>query len=256
MAAADWLSWLTETTLATSVLIALVLLLRRPVARRFGAEAAYLLWLAPALRFVFPELAILPAPTGDVFAASAAAAAVDATAFAAAPDTGASQTTNISLALVALWALGAAAFALGQFGAQHAFRKRLLAASRPAPQDLLAEATTVAWRRGYKQGFDLRVAADETGPLVTGFLRPLIVVPASFAARLSSHERQMALAHEFAHVARGDLYAALAATLLRALQWFNPLAHVAWRTFRADQEAACDALVLRRSIDDPKARNV
>ncbi len=256
MAAADFLSWLMETTLATSALIVLVLIVRRPVARRFGAEAAYLLWLAPALRFVAPEIAVLPAPAESLFAPSAAAATMDLSALTVAPFAAAAQEPDIHLLFIALWGMGALAYALWQFGAQRAFRMRLLATSRPAPQDLLAEATTVSWRRGYRRGFDLRVAADETGPLVAGFFRPVIVVPACFATRLSSHERQMALAHEFAHVARGDLYAAFAATVLRALQWFNPVVHAAWRAFRADQEAACDALVLRRSTDDPKSSNV
>lgn len=256
MAAADVFAWLVETTLATSALIILVLIIRRPVARRFGAEAAYLLWLAPALRFVAPDFAVLPPPPAEptiVTAAIGAASAAPATAATAAAP--AFDNTLIFAALL-LWAAGAIVFAAFQFGAQIAFARRLRARSAPAPESVKAEAATVAWRRGFRRKFELRVAADETGPLVAGLLRPVVVVPASFASRLSSHERQMALAHEFAHIARGDLYAACAATALRALQWFNPLAHAAWRAFRGDQEAACDALVLRRAADSPDAAKV
>lgn len=251
MGAADFLTWLSDTTIATSALIVLVLLIRRPVARRFGAEAAYLLWLAPALRLATPELAILPAPPAVIAEPTLFSPAMAAEAIAAAE-----PATDFSFALAITWAIGAAAFVLWQFGAQFAFRRRLLAVSAPAPEPMRAEAATVAWRRGYKRRYDLRIADGEVGPLVIGLRRPLIVLPASFATQLTSHERQMALAHEFAHVARGDLFAAFLATLLRALQWFNPFAHVAWRAFRADQEAACDALVLRRSADDPSAAHV
>lgn len=256
MGAAELLSWLAETTLATSALIVLVLIIRRPVARRFGAEAAYLLWLAPALRFIAPTFAILPTPvTPDVAPLSDTTwRTFDAAAFGPSPV--APQFVNVEAAIVAVWAVGAVAFALWQSREQNAFHRRLIASSTDAPQGMRAEAATVAWRRGFKRRPDLRVAGDETGPLVIGLLRPIIVVPASFATRLTSHERQMALAHEFGHVARGDLAAACAALLLRALQWFNPLAHAAWRAFRADQEAACDALVLRRTADDPQAASV
>jgi beta-lactamase regulating signal transducer with metallopeptidase domain len=257
MAAADVLTWLVETTLATSALILLVLIIRRPVARRFGAEAAYLLWLAPALRFVAPEFAVLPAPAAASAETSFASAFVGAASATPATALPAQTVDGVSVPVVlVLWATGAIVFAAWQFGAQIAFSRRLRAISVPAPEAVRAEAATVAWRRGFRRKFELRIASDETGPLVAGLFRPVVVVPASFVSRLSSHERQMALAHEFAHIARGDLYAACAATLLRALQWFNPLAHAAWRAFRGDQEAACDALVLRRAADSPNAAKV
>ena len=48
--------WLTDTLLATSGLILLVLLLREPVRRRFGPSVAYALWLLPAARLVMPSM--------------------------------------------------------------------------------------------------------------------------------------------------------------------------------------------------------
>ena len=48
--------WAAEILGATSVLIALVLVLRGAVARQFRARAAYALWLAPLLRFVVPSM--------------------------------------------------------------------------------------------------------------------------------------------------------------------------------------------------------
>jgi len=48
--------WLLGTLLATSGLIVLVLLLREPVRRHFGARVAYGLWLIPAARLLMPTL--------------------------------------------------------------------------------------------------------------------------------------------------------------------------------------------------------
>jgi len=50
------MSWLAGNLLVASLLVAAVLLLRRPVARLFGPRAAYALWLAPALRLIVPPL--------------------------------------------------------------------------------------------------------------------------------------------------------------------------------------------------------
>ena len=45
-----------ETLIATAMLMALVMALREPVRRLFGAQVAYALWLLPALRMVLPPL--------------------------------------------------------------------------------------------------------------------------------------------------------------------------------------------------------
>ncbi len=50
------IDWLLDTLLATSGLIVLVLLLREPVRRHFGARAAYALWLIPVSRLFMPTL--------------------------------------------------------------------------------------------------------------------------------------------------------------------------------------------------------
>jgi bla regulator protein blaR1 len=50
------MGWFIDTLIASSVLMGLVLLLRRPVAHRFGPRVAYALWLLPALRMVLPPL--------------------------------------------------------------------------------------------------------------------------------------------------------------------------------------------------------
>ena len=53
----SWSLWLVDSFIAFSALLLLVLILRRPVARWFGPEAAYLLWALPALRWLMPPLA-------------------------------------------------------------------------------------------------------------------------------------------------------------------------------------------------------
>ena len=58
-------TWLIDTALYTALLIALVLVLRRPVARHFGPSMAYALWALPLLRLVLPPL-VLPASLAPV----------------------------------------------------------------------------------------------------------------------------------------------------------------------------------------------
>ena len=83
-----------------------------------------------------------------------------------------------------------------------------------------------------------------TGPLAFGVLAHYVAFPRDFAERYDAAERELALAHELGHHARGDLLANWAALVVLALHWFNPLAWRAFRAFRADQEMANDARVL------------
>jgi beta-lactamase regulating signal transducer with metallopeptidase domain len=128
----------------------------------------------------------------------------------------------------------------------------------------LACAGLLAWRQYRFQralgplhalgGRLFRAAAATVGlPAAIGLLRPRIVVPADFAVRYSPAERHLVLAHERAHLQRGDLWAHALAALLLCLHWFNPLMHAAMRRFRRDQELACDALVIARLRCTPHA---
>jgi beta-lactamase regulating signal transducer with metallopeptidase domain len=83
-----------------------------------------------------------------------------------------------------------------------------------------------------------------TGPLAFGVMRKYVAFPRDFVERYDPLERDLALAHELGHHARGDLIANWFALVVLAAHWFNPIAWRSFRAFRADQEMACDALVL------------
>ena len=253
MTTTDFITWLGETTLAVSILILLVLIIRKPFAKLFGARAAYALWLAPAARIFLPELKLLPAPAmpAETFtwksdpvvffeAAAAAPAQYDLVALATA-------------AALVLWATVAFAWFNIKLEAQGRFMRERKAASSPASPAVIAMARTIATEFRVKKLPEIRISDDETGPCLIGLFRPVIFLPAGFETDYSDPERRLALAHEIAHVARGDMAATLAALALQALQWPNPLAHLSLRAFRTDQEAACDAYVLARCAGQSNA---
>ena len=70
-----------------------------------------------------------------------------------------------------------------------------------------------------------------------------IVVPVGLWSELSSDERIAVLHHELSHLRRGDLWKSLAARIILALHWFNPLAWISARRFDESAEWACDALM-------------
>ena len=56
------IAWAAEAMAASTLLMAAIMMIRLPAARYLGAQAAYLLWLLPALRMVLPALPTQVAP--------------------------------------------------------------------------------------------------------------------------------------------------------------------------------------------------
>lgn len=230
-------SWMVEALVASALLIALVLLVRGPVRRAFGAPVAYALWSLPLLRLFLPPLphevreqvaAPFVTPLTEV-GQQVTVFIVPAVAGNAAAPSFASLTAGSSLAL--LWGFGAAAFIGWHVLAYSRFRHRLLA--RATVLDRIDGVTIIE-------------SAAAPGPLAFGIAKRFVAFPRDFAARYDADERESALAHELGHHARGDLVANWFALAMLALHWFNPLAWYAFRAFRADQEMANDARVLAR----------
>ena len=216
-----------EMLAATALLMVLVLVLRRPVARLFGARAAYALWLAPALRFLLPPIGpAVEAPAGW----SDAGAAV-ATAIAMAPVESALGSGKI---LLWLWLGGAALFLAFHLIFYRRFLIAALAGATPVTHSGIDDAAILS-------------SDAVAGPAASGLLVRRIFVPRDFSDAFSTEERRLAIAHEVLHHRRFDLWASAAALIALALHWFNPLAYAAHRAFRRDLELACDAHLLSRA---------
>lgn len=251
---APLLQWFIETSFSIALLIALVLIIRKPVSRYFGPKAAYMLWALPPLRLALPELSILPRPEGTQQPVFISAESLYSPVKIIPVETF-SISSYLIPSLSILWIACAVLWLFSQLANQSLYQKELLKNVRKASPETLADINKIIAHYGGKQDYEIYEAIDETGPLVTGFLKPVIVVPKSFHTEYSDVERRLALSHEIMHIKRGDLLIALAAMVFRAFQWPNPMVHLAWRAFRSDQEAACDAAVLESAMPTTKNKH-
>lgn len=233
-------AWIMETLVATTILMVLVLLVRDHVARLFGARTAYLLWLLPALRMVLPPLpeSVGPAPIAQLpvivdFSMIEAVEAVEA-----APVTADSGIAWGTL-LLAIWLTGALCYFGWHLIAYRRFVSNALAQSTQLPEM-------------DRDGIEVCASKAVDGPFATGVLLQRIVLPHDYRYRYSTDELRLALTHEWAHHRRGDLSFNYFALAMLSVHWFNPVAHRAWRAFRADQELACDAIVLADATPDER----
>lgn len=269
-----------ETLLAVSALILLVLALRRPVARQFGAGVVYLLWAIPVVRFFLPPLqtpvSMLNldfAPAGQTVAGMLTPLEAELALAAAPPVVAASmpgqeietvvEPATLSLAAqlfpallaagVAAWVAGTVFLVARNLIAHWRFMQTVDREAMPASAPMADLVARIAAETGLRRPPRVVASLISRGPFVTGLLRPVIVMPAWFEDDYTPMEARAALAHELMHVRRGDLWALQVSELLVAAMWFNPLAYIARNAFRTDQEAACDADVLARCQTSPHA---
>lgn len=87
----------------------------------------------------------------------------------------------------------------------------------------------------------LRECEGLTGPATAGWRRPVLLLPAGWR-EWDEEERLAVLAHELAHIRRGDFAARLVAGLGVALHFYHPLLHWLSARLRLQQEFAADAL--------------
>jgi hypothetical protein len=97
---------------------------------------------------------------------------------------------------------------------------------------------------------EVHQSAEITTPATVGWLRPLILLPASWR-EWDERERRVVLAHELAHVYRNDYLSGLLAQLSLAVHFYHPLAHWLLGRLRLQQELAADSLGARLAGGSP-----
>ena len=233
--------WIWDTMFSMTLLMVLVLIIRKPVGHFFGARIAYMLWLLPLARLFMPTLT-LEAPAEIEPAATFMPAAIGSDLVAAAP----AQATTFSALASLDWMMIATILWLG--GAGLLFISKL-ASYLQFREDIVADGRLI----GRHGNIKILETAAVGGPLAFGVFEKYIAVPTHFFRDYAPRERELALEHEIAHHESGDLAANFVGLTILSLHWFSPVAWFAWISFRQDQETACDARVLEQSGRDVRA---
>ena len=237
---------------AASVLACLNLTLRRsaPQARYALACGSLLLMLAlPALTFRVLSAAAATAPSST----GATALAADAPADGATASPASSVPAVASLrhriesllpGLVALWGAGVLLLCVRSFGGITLVRRlgrSGLSAAPAALQDTLAR---LANTLGVRATVRLYESALVGVPTVVGWLRPVILLPASALTGLTAQQLELILAHELAHVRRHDYLVNLVQSAAETLLFYHPAVWWVSNRMRVEREHCCDDLAV------------
>lgn len=231
-----------EISLSMTAVILLVLALVPLMNKRYSAKGRRMLWMILAVRLLIPVNLTLPkAPVTiepkerSVVLRTDASVPFQVMETEKAWEMGAMQANSANYAqlfsvtelLTFIWLCGAAAFVLFHLISYWRFRFKIRKKTE---------------RVGEYRGVEYCRCPFLESPIMTGFLRPTILLPAE---DFSPEELEIILEHEYTHLRRGDLWYKLILMLANAAHWFNPAVYLMVRQADRDLEYSCDEAVVK-----------
>lgn len=164
-------------------------------------------------------------------------------------DTGSDLTVRARLerwlpAVFSFWVLGVVLLSVCHLGGWFQARRLTRRDARPAAAAWTARLGVLRERLGIGRAVELLESARVAVPSVVGWLRPVILVPASAFTGLAPQQLEAVLAHELAHVRRHDYLINLLQTAVETLLFYHPAVWWASRQVRIERESCCDDLAL------------
>ncbi len=189
--------------------LAVAVIALRPLLNKAPRRMILLLWALVAVRLLCPVS--IESPVSLVPRPETVAQSVELPAETAAP--------AVIIHAERLWLVGASAMLLWGVWGDIRLRRRV--------------------RVSLPQGDNVRLCDEIDTPFVLGTLCPKIYLPSA----LDEDQAVYVLAHERAHIARGDHWWKPLGWLLLSVYWFHPVLWIAYILFCRDLELACDERV-------------
>ncbi len=118
--------------------------------------------------------------------------------------------------------------------------------------DRLRTSLRTSTRLSMAANIEVRVSTRLLEPSLIGWRRPVLLLPAGIAHRLTSSQLNAVLTHEMAHARRKDNLLALLHMLVELLFWFCSVVWWIGARLVAERELACDEEVVKQGIE-PRA---
>jgi beta-lactamase regulating signal transducer with metallopeptidase domain len=228
-----------QGALVAAVLAVAVELLgvRRPQARYACSLAALVAMIAlPALTVAWFWSAEAPSPAALQYAAIAPELPLTA---AAAGD----LIARAQPYLLGMWLAGVGFFA-ARLMAGLAGVRRLQRNLLPLAPDLAARVRKLGGRLRIDGVRVVHLSRHVGEAIAVGLFRPLVLIPAAWANEMPTEMLEAVIAHELAHLRRGDLWVNFAQRVVETLLFYHPAVWWLSRRLRVERELCCDELAV------------
>ncbi len=233
------LDWLERTTWQASLLIALVLIVKRLLGNRVNPTIHYFLWVPVLVRLTTPwffngSMSIYSIIDYVPGASSVFRFYVGQS----------GQGGSFLYILVLVWLAGVAFLSIRFAMRTMRFGSVLSQASQVSDISVLQLLEECKECMSVRKKVKLVETPLLSTPAITGIFRPTLILPEGLANQIASKDLRYVFLHELAHYKSGDLWVYWLAKFIGIVHWFNPLAHIAISSLFKDCEKACDSKVL------------
>jgi beta-lactamase regulating signal transducer with metallopeptidase domain len=146
--------------------------------------------------------------------------------------------------LVYLWIAGVTALSLRSLGGWVVTQLWKRSHVRLAEAFWQESVARLAKRLAISRKIRLWESAIARTPAVIGWIRPVVLLPASAISGLAPSQIEALLAHELAHIRRHDYLVNLFQTAIETLLFYHPAVWWVGRQMRAERENCCDDLAV------------
>ena len=151
--------------------------------------------------------------------------------------------------VVELWVLGVVIVSLRLIGGWWLVRRLARAAGNVSLEAWEARLGDLAERMRVSRPVRLCRSALVEVPTVVGWMKPVILLPASTLTGLAPDQIEAILAHELAHVRRHDYLVNLLQSVVEMLLFYHPAVWWVSKRIRDERELCCDELAIQVSGD-------
>jgi beta-lactamase regulating signal transducer with metallopeptidase domain len=160
------------------------------------------------------------------------------------------QQLNIAFPFLAVIYFAALAIYTIQFF-HHYYRLRSVSTRGllKAPLDIRIFINNTSLHLGIKKKVQVWLSAQVDVPSVTGFFKPIVLLPAAIINHLSIEQVNAILLHELAHIKRNDYLVNFLQSIMVLILFFNPFAVSLNNTAKKEREYCCDDWVLNHQFN-------
>ena len=142
------------------------------------------------------------------------------------------------------WMAGVLGLYLYRLGSWVAVERLRRMGSWRAPEEWQARLLPLAQRAGVTNAVALLESCLTEVPILIGYLKPAIVLPAGLLTGLPAEQVEAILLHELAHIRRADYLVNLVQAAVEGLLFYHPAVWWVSNVVRAERENCCDDAVV------------
>jgi len=157
--------------------------------------------------------------------------------------------TDTARWVLGFWLAGVCLLSIVHMGGWFRVQRLRNSHVEPVPETWQDRADVFCRQLGISRAVRVLRSVAVDGPMVIGYLKPVVLIPVSAVTGLPARQLECILAHELAHIWRRDYLVNILQIVAETLLFFHPAVWWVSRQIRAERENCCDDIAVQLAGD-------